>query len=91
VTWGGYDPHKPLHGAEGDDGVLIIKSGADFRDLSEIQLELEESPPGSVRRRYISTLHGKYMRTRTPVANIWQVLDIALSQTPSHPKRSPHS
>ena len=49
---------QPLLGAEGDDGVLVIKSGTDFRDLSEIHLELEDAPEGSVRRKYISAVHG---------------------------------
>lgn len=59
ATWNGYDPNKPFLGAEGDDSVLVIKSGTDFRDLSEIQLELKESAPGNVRKKYISTVTGK--------------------------------
>jgi hypothetical protein len=45
-------------GAEEDDGILVIKSGTDFRDLSDIQIELSDSPAGSVRRKYISAVKG---------------------------------
>jgi hypothetical protein len=37
----------------------LIKSGTDFRDLSEAMLELEEQPPGSIRRRVITKLTGR--------------------------------
>ena len=46
-------------GAEADEGdVLIVKSGTDFRDLSEFTLELEDTPEGSVRRKLIKSIHG---------------------------------
>lgn len=51
-------------GAEEDDGVLVIKSGTDFRDLSEIHLELEDAPEGSIRRKYISAVHGSRHTTQ---------------------------
>jgi len=59
TSWEGYDVNMPLLGAEDDDGVLVIKSGTDFRDLSEIELRIEESPQGSVRRRFISSVKGE--------------------------------
>lgn len=57
-TWSDYDVNERVLGAEEDDGVLVIKSGTDFRDLSDIQLELKDAPPGSVRTKYISAVHG---------------------------------
>lgn len=52
---------------------MVVKSGTDFRDLSELILELEEAPPGSVRRKVIKTINGKQfnivllMRTTTAI------------------------
>jgi len=46
-------------GADKDDGVLVIKSGTDFRDLSDVLLELEDGPPGAVRRKVIKAVRGK--------------------------------
>ncbi|KAG8775204.1 hypothetical protein FRC20_003365, partial [Serendipita sp. 405] len=56
--WTGYDITQTFLGAENDDGVLVVKSGTDFRELSEIQLELEDAPEGSIRRKYISSVKG---------------------------------
>lgn len=53
-------------GAEKDEGdVLVIKSGTDFRDLSEFTLTLSDTTEGSVRRKVISGICGKYHRTRS--------------------------
>lgn len=38
----------------------MIKSGTDFRDLSSAQLELADTPSGSVRRKIIKSLTGKH-------------------------------
>jgi hypothetical protein len=38
----------------------VIKSGTDFRDLSSANLELSDTPEGSVRRKVISALTGKH-------------------------------
>jgi hypothetical protein len=59
--WENHDKTQPVLGGEGDKGdVLVIKSGTDFRDLSEIALKLEEAPTKSVRRRIIKNLTGKF-------------------------------
>ena len=59
TTWDGYDTSKPSIGAERDDGdILVVKSGTDFRELSELTLELENTPPGSVRKKVIKAVHG---------------------------------
>jgi 5'-nucleotidase len=59
APWTNYDIHKPFLGAEKDDGILLIKSGTDFRDLSEIKLELKDSPEGSIRKKYIASIQGR--------------------------------
>lgn len=59
-SWEGYDTEIPTIGAESDYGdVLVVKSGTDFRDLSELTLELDDTPEGSIRRKMIKAVHGK--------------------------------
>jgi len=63
-SWEGYSPsdESPL-GARDDRGdVLVVKSGMDFRYLSELTLELEDAPEGSIRRKVIKAVHGSYQR-----------------------------
>ena len=61
TSWDNYDPSQDVLGAENDNGdVLVAKSGTDFRDLSEIELELSEAIVGSVRRQVITAIRGKY-------------------------------
>lgn len=38
----------------------MIKSGTDFRDLSSAELELADTPSGSIRRKVIRSLTGKH-------------------------------
>jgi 5'-nucleotidase len=58
--WDNYDLTQDVLGGEQDKGdVLVIKSGTDFRDLSEFILELQPSPADSVRRVVISRIEGK--------------------------------
>lgn len=60
-SWQDYDTSQEVLGAEEDKGdVLLIKSGTDFRDLSEIDLELEDAPPGDkvVRKKLIKKITG---------------------------------
>lgn len=60
-AWEGYDTSQETLGAEEDEGdILLIKSGSDFRDLSEIDLELEDVPPGDnvVRKKLIKRITG---------------------------------
>ena len=59
-SWQNYDVTQEVLGAENDHGdVLVVKSGTDFRDLSEFTLEVEDAPPGSVRRKVIKNINGK--------------------------------
>ncbi|KAI0637232.1 Metallo-dependent phosphatase-like protein [Trametes polyzona] len=65
TSWENYDLNQDILGGEEDHGdVLIVKSGTDFRDLSEITLELADTPEGSVRRKVIKTIRGKHHETK---------------------------
>ncbi|KAI0747874.1 Metallo-dependent phosphatase [Daedaleopsis nitida] len=65
TSWDGYDLKQEVLGAEQDKGdVLVIKSGTDFRDLSEFTLELADTSEGSVRRKVIRTIKGKHHETK---------------------------
>jgi 5'-nucleotidase len=60
TAWEGYDISKPRIGAEGDNGdILVIKRGTDFRELSELTLELTDTPPGGVRKKIIQAVLGE--------------------------------
>ena len=62
TSWENYDVNQKCLGSEGDKGeVLIVKSGTDFRDLTAIDLELEDVPSttsGAVRRKLIKSIKG---------------------------------
>lgn len=55
----GKDWHTDMSGVEKDKDCLIVKSGTDFHDLSEIVLEIGESQDGAIRRRRIIGAKGK--------------------------------
>jgi 5'-nucleotidase len=58
-AWEGYDLAGKVLGAEADLGdVLVVKSGTDFRYLSEMTLELEDTPQGHVRSKVIKKITG---------------------------------
>ena len=58
-SWENYDLQQRVLGAEEDHGdILVIKSGTDFRDLSELTLEFESAPAGSVRKKVIKKITG---------------------------------
>ncbi|EIW81814.1 Metallo-dependent phosphatase [Coniophora puteana RWD-64-598 SS2] len=58
-SWDGYDVNETNLDAQTDKGdTLIIKSGTDFQDLSEVTLTLKDTPPGSVRRKVIESIKG---------------------------------
>ena len=62
TSWQGYDINEHVLGAEMDEGdVLIVKSGTDFQDLSEVNLTLKDTPTGSIRRKVIQEIRGEYM------------------------------
>ena len=64
--WDNYNLSGHVLGAEEDEGdVLVIKSGTDFRDVSEICLELKDTPEGSARKKLISRVTGKYTLYRS--------------------------
>ncbi|THH05733.1 hypothetical protein EW145_g4582 [Phellinidium pouzarii] len=77
TSWENHDVHQEVLGAERDEGdVLVIKSGTDFRDLSEIVLELEDSSLGSVRRKIIRTVKGKRLETQPESPSSQRLKDI---------------
>lgn len=58
-SWDGYDVDLPLPDAKSDKGdTLIVKSGTDFQELSEITLTLKDTPSGSVRKKLIESISG---------------------------------
>ncbi|KAF8636482.1 hypothetical protein AX17_003297 [Amanita inopinata Kibby_2008] len=58
--WEGYNFHDSVLGAEGDIGdVLVVKSGYDFRDLSELTISVQPTPPGSIRSHVVKQVSGK--------------------------------
>ncbi|KAI9446638.1 Metallo-dependent phosphatase [Lactarius indigo] len=58
--WDNHDLSRHVLGAEHDEGdALVIKSGTDFRELSEILLELKDTPEGSIRKKLISRVTGR--------------------------------
>ena len=63
--WDNYNLSDRVLGAEEDEGdVLVVKSGTDFRDISEICLELKDTPERSIRKKLISRVIGKYLTYR---------------------------
>ena len=59
-SWDGFDNHGGPPGTEdGFEDVLVIKSGTDFRELTEVVLVLEDAPEGSLRRKIIKNVKGK--------------------------------
>jgi 5'-nucleotidase len=67
TSWEGYDTSKTSIGSDADHGdILVVKSGTDFRELSELTLELEDTPSGSVRRKVIKAVHGSYPSISLP-------------------------
>ncbi|KAL7421435.1 hypothetical protein Q5752_004321 [Cryptotrichosporon argae] len=59
ASWDGFPGERDVQGTEEDQGVRLIKSGTDFRDLTSASLIL--SPPtDGIRRRTITSLTGKH-------------------------------
>ncbi|KAF7344288.1 Metallo-dependent phosphatase [Mycena venus] len=67
--WDGYDLQTPQPDAADDQGdVLVVKSGTDFQDISEVILTLKDAPAGSIRRKLIQEIKGKRHVTRGTTA-----------------------
>ena len=59
-SWEGYDVNQSLPNTSTDMGnTLIVKSGTDFQELSEITMTLKDTAPGSVRKKLIESISGK--------------------------------
>ncbi|KAF8840348.1 Metallo-dependent phosphatase [Paxillus ammoniavirescens] len=64
-SWDGYDVQQEMLDAASDRGdVLVVKSGTDFRDLSEVVLTLKDTAAGSIRRKVIESIQGVRHVTR---------------------------
>ncbi|KAG6833489.1 hypothetical protein H0H87_006061 [Tephrocybe sp. NHM501043] len=92
TSWDGYDLEEDVLGAEDDHGdILVVKSGSDFRDLSELSLELENTPPGSVRSKVIKRITGKRhmirpgSRSSEPMQKLLKTLLSSVSDTMNVP------
>ena len=58
-SWDNFNVSEKVLGAELDNSdVLVVKSGTDFRDLSEIKIILESTPKGSVRNKIVKSITG---------------------------------
>ncbi|KAJ7270316.1 Metallo-dependent phosphatase [Mycena rebaudengoi] len=69
TEWDGYDLQSPQSDAKDDQGdVLVVKSGTDFQDISEVILTLKDAPAGSVRTKLIQKIEGKRHVTRGATA-----------------------
>ncbi|KAF5391758.1 hypothetical protein D9757_001710 [Collybiopsis confluens] len=83
TSWDGYDTKKIPLGAEQDHGdILVVKSGTDFRDLSDFTVTLESTPEGSVRKRVIKEIKGRRVITRpgsSSSAALTKILEALLS------------
>lgn len=55
----GEDWKTDLPGQDKDKDCMLVKSGTDFHDLSEISLEISDAKEGAVRRRRIVGAKGK--------------------------------
>ncbi|KAF9257781.1 Metallo-dependent phosphatase [Marasmius fiardii PR-910] len=64
-SWEGHDNSKTPLGSEGDSGdVLVVKSGMDFRNLSEFTLSFASTPEGSIRKKVIKSISGRRHDTK---------------------------
>ncbi|KAJ6492676.1 Metallo-dependent phosphatase-like protein [Mycena vulgaris] len=69
VYWISKGSESPQADAKADQGnVLVVKSGTDFQDISEVIITLKDAPARSVRRNLIQELKGKQHVTRGTAA-----------------------
>ncbi|SJX61573.1 related to 5`-nucleotidase precursor [Sporisorium reilianum f. sp. reilianum] len=61
-SFSGDDFARGEPGTENDKAAMVVKSGTDFRDLSELQLELTDRDDAAVRKRTIKSLGVKRYR-----------------------------
>jgi 5'-nucleotidase len=83
--WQGFRGDPKMRGAEQDKDICLIKSGTDFRDLSEALFELEDTPEGSIRRKVVKSLSGKHheITPETPTSEGIETLVKSLLSTVS--------
>ncbi|KAJ7511422.1 Metallo-dependent phosphatase [Mycena galericulata] len=69
TEWDGYDLQDQREAREDDKGeILVVKSGTDFQDISEVVLTLRDAPAGSIRKKLIQEIKGKRHVTRGTTA-----------------------
>ena len=68
-SWDGYDIGQPVLGSESDDGVLLVKSGTDFRDLSVMELQLRSDGDSAIRRWMVQAVEGT-LRIQAPSSTL---------------------
>jgi 2',3'-cyclic-nucleotide 2'-phosphodiesterase (5'-nucleotidase family) len=57
--WEGFDITQADADSEGDTGdILLFRSGTDFREFSDVTIELQDAPEGSVRKKIIQAVYG---------------------------------
>ncbi|KAF9070381.1 Metallo-dependent phosphatase-like protein [Rhodocollybia butyracea] len=77
TSWEEYDIDKPSLGAEQDHGdILVVKSGTDFRDLSDFTLTLVSTPEGSIRRKVVAAMTGRRVVTQPGSKSSAELVDI---------------
>ena len=58
-SWDNFNVSENVLGGELDNSdVLVVKSGTNFRDLSEIKIVLESTPKGSIRNKIVKSITG---------------------------------
>ena len=58
-SWDNFDVSEKVPGAELDNSdVLVVKSGSDFHDLSEIKIVLQSTSKGSIRNKIVKSITG---------------------------------
>ncbi|OAX31679.1 Metallo-dependent phosphatase [Rhizopogon vinicolor AM-OR11-026] len=60
TDWEGFDATQENPDSQSDTGdVLLFKSGTDFREFSDVTIELQDAPEGSVRKKIIQVVRGR--------------------------------
>ncbi|KAG9095183.1 hypothetical protein FS749_010910 [Ceratobasidium sp. UAMH 11750] len=91
ASWDNYDLGSTCLGSEEDDGVFLVKSGTDFRDLSEMTLELEDAPEGSIRRKIVKSIRGARRAVQPDMSPSYSLAEVlkkqldSVSSSLSHP------
>ncbi|OJA12754.1 hypothetical protein AZE42_07929 [Rhizopogon vesiculosus] len=84
TDWEGFDATQENPDSQSDTGdVLLFKSGTDFREFSDVTIELQDTPEGSVRKKIIQAVHGKRQVTKPDSPSSSEVQAVLESQLSS--------